>query len=209
MVPHGAADLTYQKILQGFFDNPSLPALGYDLDAEGDDDAVAADVAVAAAPREDRREICDDDSIPEDASGASHIAEDDWVAALAEEVLSPSEHEDEHEPVPAVEELPGPATPLAEPPAIDGAVAPVPSLEAEIQDTIGARALLKNGRWGVFSAVPRQVSATRPFGGWQARCVFHRLPAQSEHSKNTAPSTAPFDPFIPSNSPNQIRMDGC
>jgi hypothetical protein len=35
-------------------------------------------------------------------------------------------------------------------------------------------------RWGVFTITPKQVGHGLPYGGWQARCIFHR-PGKSGH----------------------------
>ncbi len=34
---------------------------------------------------------------------------------------------------------------------------------------------LKRGRWGCFTVTPKQKEKAPPFGGYQARCVYHRL----------------------------------
>jgi hypothetical protein len=156
LVPHGAPEERYRLILQGRFRAAlrGVEALQYDLDEEAEPrlGGIGPMVADPAAAADDAEQ------------------EIDWIAALEEELSM----QDLLEEIAAADDFPEdpalPPPPPPPPPPAPGAIVAAEPLEAALQA----------GRWGVFTITPKQVGHGLPYGGWQARCIFHR-PGKSEH----------------------------
>ena len=169
-VPHGLTDVEYKGMLAGrpLVDKHLALTADVDLDSENEADIVA----------------------PADPGGEIH--DFDLEVAL-EELLD--EEEDfrrlegvsdggPEEPLPPEPPEPGGAEVL--PPGIVGPAAgpaapppPLPPPPIPLGDFLDGDAdpehALRTRRWGVFSVVPKQAHSAAQHGGYQARCVFHRI----------------------------------
>ncbi len=187
MVPHAAKEERYKQILAGNFVVAlrGLEALQYDLDEDEDRPAASNPVEDLV----DGAELQDADDGPFD--------ENDFIAALEESLFRQDAVHEADDAVSDASESPAPSPPgpprggdggdaslpPGPPPALPRPEAPgvpsPPSVGGAVvsADVAGAAmtAALKRGRWGVFSIIPKQPKPRMPHGGWQARCVFHRL----------------------------------
>ena len=171
-VPHGAEDSVYVKILQGRFDS-AMPALCNDVDAGGEEEASDRQVDV-----DDDRRNHECEGSDQEGSGAEDVI--DWADALRDALFP----DDESEGIEEVDEPPLPPPPKSPTPDVAGepcgaivSVPPADALAAFIDAMLAVGGpMVTTHYWGVFSIVPRPPAETvRQFGGWQARCPFHRF----------------------------------
>lgn len=192
MIPHGATDETYKRIIQGRTGvevrGQAHAALAYDVHddagplSESIPDGEAGEAKDEDAGHEDADRIgrlFDAQELPEQ-GGDEEEEEEHSTSELPGEDAPPDDPSDggpgnSGPPVPGQGPLPPPLPPPAPPsPALAGS-------EGE------EMAALSRTRWGVFSVTPKQARQPGlPYGGWQARCVFHRSAVLNVGQEHTA-----------------------
>ena len=195
-IPHGGTEKQYRDLLHGREPNTDPQALEIDI---GNDAAVGVDKREPSEPGSSRcsegapdvdalfddaieREQMDDIAAGVEALGggdfdvsgtvAAPVAPAEPVAPVAE----PDRPEAEPPPLPPPDGLPGPE--LGEPPVPLAPAPPPPVPPAAAEDPRSdERFKLRRGKYGVYTLTPKKPSVehNRPFGAYQARCVYHRL----------------------------------
>ena len=174
MVLHDSTLTWYKQVMTGNYSSPTKKRddLLQDANDDGDGDPSIADEE--AGPIAD----VEDNAGAESDAGERLVEADDLLAGILEDIVSSASDTEatdveENEPPPSAEPPPPLPPPVAPPPVPGLLAAEEPAARPVVADD-DLEWHLRSGGYGVFRLTAREPGPGRMFGGYQARCVYHR-----------------------------------